>query len=97
MKKKSKDGPKKGDVITAYVTRYALTRGILEVQGRVEEHRYLGSIDDYSWIYPRSAWKPTLDEAIEQAQAMAKKRIEKLEAEIEELRGFEPEIIVEDP
>jgi transcription initiation factor IIE alpha subunit len=97
MKKKKSNIPPKGDVITAYVTRYALTRGILEVQGRVEEHRYLGSIDDYSWIYPRSAWKPTLDEAIEQAQAMAKKRIEKLKKELEFLRDFEPKVLKEDP
>jgi hypothetical protein len=96
-KKKQPNGPKRGDVITAYVTRYALTRGILEVRGRVEEHRYLGSLDEYSWIYPRSAWKPTLEEAIEQARIMAQKRIEKLEAELEELRDFEPKVVKEDP
>jgi hypothetical protein len=95
-KKKQPDGPKRGDVITAYVTRYALTRGILEVRGRVEEHRYLGSLDEYSWIYPRSAWKPTLEEAMEQARIMAQKRIEKLEAELEELRDFEPKVLRED-
>jgi hypothetical protein len=96
-KKEKPDGPKRGDVITAYVTRYALTRGILEVRGRVEEHRYLGSLDEYSWIYPRTAWKQTLEEAIEQAQTMAQKRIEKLEAELEFLRDFEPKVVKEDP
>jgi hypothetical protein len=95
-KKRQPDGPKRGDVITAYITRYALTRGILEVRGRVEEHRYLGSLDEYSWIYPRTAWKPTLEEAMEQARFMAQKRIEKLEAELEELRDFEPKVLRED-
>jgi hypothetical protein len=100
MKKKKQqqpDGPKRGDIITAYITRYALTRGILEVRGRVEEHRYLGSLDGWSWLYHRTAWKQTLEEAMEQARFMAQKRIEKLKKELEELRDFEPKVVKEDP
>jgi hypothetical protein len=97
MKKKKSNGPKKGDVITAYVTRYALTRGILMVHGIVGERRYLGSPDGYSWIYPRSDWEPTLEEAMEQAKERVKRRIEKLKKELEFLRDFEPKVLKEDP
>jgi hypothetical protein len=81
----------------AYVTKYALTRGILVVEGSVN----IGTTfctktkSGYNRYYPRTQWCSTLEEAQRVAEVMRKRKIESLKKQILKLKSMEIEIVWE--
>lgn len=59
----------------AYVTRYALTEGILELEGKVARNGYFRA-DNYTSSFSLKDWYPTREEAIKRAEEMRLKKIE---------------------
>lgn len=83
----------KREVITAWITKYAMTKGIFSVQAEVckdvcdEMIAYKESSD--WWIYAhRNEWHRTRGEAIARAEEMRKKKISALQKSIKKLESI---------
>lgn len=74
---------------TYYITKYALTKGILEVEGVVEEKGYMSpplyAKGHYGYFY-KPDYHETLEEAIKQACTMRIEKVKSLEKQIEKLQ-----------
>lgn len=77
--------------VTAYVTKYALTRGILKISGRIAASGYFYWREDGAWSelhVAHSDW--TLDRclAIERAEKMRDKKIASLKRQISRIQAL---------
>ena len=80
---------------TYYVTKYALTKGIIEVSGEVNNQKYLRAKWHYEWPYglngvayfhPRD-WHESLDDAQERADEMLEKKLASLDRQIRKMKS----------
>jgi hypothetical protein len=74
-----------GAVMKVYITRWALTKGILEVDGRIDGD-YI-SWGRYGGVYKEGvAWHRDLESALREAERMRQDRIVSLEKQLTKLR-----------
>jgi len=70
----------------AYITKYALSKGIFELEG--EKRGIAIAAPHYDgWYYPPD-WYETREEAIARAEQMRQKKIASLEKQIEKLKNM---------
>ena len=77
--------------ITAYVTRYALTQGVLKMRGRVSEGMLVVQSrdhgpDDY---YHGNDWHETEDEACADYRKRVKRKIESVRRQLRKLEALD--------
>ena len=83
------------ELVTGYVTKYALTKGIIKVQGLVSESGALHK--PRGWMYiAKKDWETEPHTAIEVAELMRIARIASLEKQIKKLQTMEIKIIEDD-
>jgi hypothetical protein len=80
--------------MTAFITRYALSRGIFEIEAKITDHdrRIINQTVDGKGInsyYHAREWWTTKGEAIKQAQRMRDKKVKSLSKQIEKLKEME--------
>lgn len=73
--------------IKAFITKYALTGGIKEVEGTISEHGYLHVKDIYS-SFSRKEYFFTREEALKDAEERRKKKIKSLEKQIAQMQNM---------
>lgn len=79
-----------------YITKYALTKGILVGDTATEDSPTLQSLKSYPHIYYHpDEYAYSEDAALEIANLMASKRIKSLEKSIQKLKSFKAKIITE--
>lgn len=78
-------------IITAYITKYALTEGILELRGEVSNSGCFYA-DGYWSSIPRRDWHLTREDAIKRAEEMRLKKIESHKKAIAKLESMKFEI-----
>ncbi len=73
-----------------YVTRYALTDGIKEVDGSVSESGWLTCTYDHRWprSFPSIDFSEDRDDAVLRAEEMRDKKIKSLKKQIEKLEAL---------
>jgi hypothetical protein len=81
-----------------YITKYALTQGIIELEGEYTEdgkyfHETGGSL---RILIARDEAFERLDQAIGVAKTMAKNRIHQLRKQIERLEMYSPKVVKKD-
>lgn len=73
------------ETFTAYISKYALTKGIEAVHGK-QFYDYRGYLDaGRNVLYRTGDWHLTREDAIERAEEMRKKKIESLKKQIAKL------------
>lgn len=71
----------------AYITRYALTKGILEIEAEFVSQTAIVEINAlWTVYYHKPDWYLTREEAVAQAQEMRDKKIQSLEKSITKLK-----------
>lgn len=83
----------------AYITRYALTQGILEVEGELSE-RYATMFcckrtGFTSQNYHGSDWHLTLEAAQAHAEKMVAKKIVSLTKSLAQLKNYKPKVVIQ--
>lgn len=71
-------------MIKIWVTKYALTKGIIETEGTVNSDTVNYGLGGYRWAC-KSQWARTEEAAIVQAEEMRVKKISSLEKQIKKL------------
>jgi hypothetical protein len=71
-----------------WVTRYALTKGILEVESSVEDGRMVRTTDSWAAYCHKPDWHMTKAEAVERAEEMRKRKPEALRKQVVKLEGM---------
>jgi len=86
------------ETITAYVTKYALTQGILKIQAKrslrnperiIQKHDTAGVFS----IYHKNQWYETEQEAREHALQMKSKKLVNLRKQIDKLNKLEIKVV----
>lgn len=76
----------------AYVTKYALTEGILEVECEHQNDGYLSfpSPQNPNWniCATRNQWRKTREEAVTLSNAMRDKKVKNLKAQVDRLEAL---------
>ena len=63
-----------------YITKYALTKGVLEVNGKVDDNGYaIVSINNSKEVFNRKDWYLNKNNAIERAEELKTNKIKSLE------------------
>ena len=83
--------------ITAWITKYALTKGILEVRGEIHASNknmlvYAGTYDRYAFGFGKN-WHLTLGTAILQAEHMRIEKIASLEKQLAKMRALNIKVV----
>ncbi|TVR58957.1 MAG: hypothetical protein EA420_16435 [Candidatus Competibacteraceae bacterium] len=71
-----------------YVTKYALTKGILEHDATVGEDGW-AYVSEYAMSFSRKNWAPTMPEALAQAEEKRVQKIASLRKQIAKLERLE--------
>lgn len=89
--------PEVGEVITAYVTKYALTKGIFVVKARVCSDISPTMISQLNASFPtcyhKGEWFRTLEEARVNAEVRRQKKIKSLQKQVEKINKLQVEVI----
>ena len=74
----------------AYITKYALTAGIIETdQAFFADRKYIiASVGLPKAHFSKTEWQPTRELAVARANIMRDQRIQALEKQIEKLKGL---------
>lgn len=74
----------------AFITRYALTKGIIEVEAREGSDGWFGpkGQEEWCWRFPLAAWHRTRKAAISRAEEMRVKKIASLKKQITKLENL---------
>jgi len=75
----------------AYITKYALTKGIFEEEGEVKPNcpdLLIVRVKGKPHFYRGKEWHTSRTDAEERAEAMRARRVEKLKAQLEKLQGL---------
>ena len=77
------------EIIHVWVTKYALTKGIIEAEAIITSDDSVSIMDFNSelsmpWFY-KGSWHRTKEDAVKRAEEMRKKKIESLKKQIEKL------------
>jgi hypothetical protein len=77
-----------------FITRYALSRGIFEIEANIIDHhkRIINQTVDGKGIncyYHAREWWTSKDEAVKQARKMRDRKVKSLEKQIEKLKEME--------
>lgn len=70
----------------AYVTKYALSNGIEEVNGEIYDDIYF-KVEGFYILFKEGEWFETKEDAIKKAEEMRIKKIKSLEKQIERLKN----------
>ncbi|MFU9138489.1 hypothetical protein [Erwinia tasmaniensis] len=77
----------------AYITKYALTKGIYEAQGRLSEYFPDMFIEEhYRQHHHGNDWHITLEDAISRAEEMRIKKLQSLDKQMKKLSALKFEI-----
>jgi len=79
------------NLTTCYITKYALTEGIIEVKAEIIGNM-IKAYGAYTSHYHKPYWFLTKEEAIKMAEEMRNKKIESLEKSIKKLRNLQIKI-----
>jgi len=72
---------------TAYITKYALTRGVIKAEGTVGAYGGTFTVDGR--CYHSAEWRPTLEQAIANAKERKLLAVAKAERELIRAKGIE--------
>lgn len=75
------------ELITAWVTRYALTKGILEVQGHIYEDFFIVEGRDHWWIAKEDYWLSKAD-AIAKAKEIQRRKLASLAKQTQKIKSL---------
>lgn len=75
----------KGDSITVYLTRYALSQGITKLTGKDMGDGLVANGQQFGCYYHTGDYSLTKEDAIKAAEAMRQKKIKSLKAQIAKL------------
>ncbi len=80
------------ELVTGYVTKYALTKGVLMMKGVVSESGALHK--PRGWLYiGRGDWFTNKEDALRKAEKMRVAKIASLKKQISRLQGLEIKVI----
>ncbi len=77
--------------MTVYITKYALTKGIIESEGEIvgsDSKMLITTINSYRAYFHKPDWHQNKNEAIYKAEEMRKKKLVSLEGQIEKLKNL---------
>lgn len=83
----------KEELLTAYVTKYALTKGIIKTRGTVSESGYF-YYGRWYWVR-KDHWFTDENAARAKAEKMRKAKLASLEKQISKLRDYEIKVVEE--
>ena len=85
-------GKKMADEIEVYITKYALTKGILKVKGRVatniSDTMFVYKMKGYETFSHKPDWHNKLEDALVQANKMRQKKIISLQKQIDKIKAM---------
>jgi hypothetical protein len=81
---------RKGEEMKAFITKYALTAGIIETDQakKYDNESIIAHIGLPSYFFCGTQWQHTREQAITRANIMRDQRIQALEKQIEKLKGL---------
>ena len=86
------------NTVTVWITKYALTQGILEKEGTLDKDGWFHENDRFSYLYWSYSYSPkefclSLSKALEDFEKKRQKQIESAEKRIKRLKALEVKII----
>ena len=74
----------------AYITKYALTYGILHMEGEVKGEFFIAESQlEYAHRYQENEWFTDLDEALTRAEVMRRRRVRQLKLQLADMKRIE--------
>ena len=84
-------GKKMADEIEVYITKYALTKGIFKVKGRVatiSDNMFVYKVKGHETFSHKPDWNDILGDALEHANKMRQKKIISLQKQIDKIKAM---------
>ena len=81
------------NTVTVWITKYALTQGILEKEGTLDKDGRFHENDRFSYLYSPKEFCLSLSKALEDFEKKRQKQIESAEKRIKRLKALEVKII----